>query len=112
MKTKTLCNTSDYRHLCKTEEEFFILQKELTDFPWGEIIDVNRIGDFVIIQYQDHTEHNYHSFVFKNKENILSLVDTNCTSTSLYEAILVCFGYKCEGIDSKFAFYAKKLLGL
>lgn len=76
------------------------------DFVWGKIESVYSIEDIQIIEYEprEGAVNKYHPYVGGE--------DTGLRCNSLDEAVLAALGFKYDGINSRFDYYAAKMLGL
>lgn len=91
-----------------TEDNYRILSENgINDnFVWGEIQKVHTVGDIQIVEYASRHEDNktqYHIYVDGK--------DSRLASNTLDEAILGALGFKYDGRNSQFAYFALKMLG-
>lgn len=75
-------------------------------FVWGNILKIHTINEFDIIEYQDKDNNCIMFHPYINGK------DTNRACETLDIALLMAIGIKYEGRDSKFAFYANKMLNI
>lgn len=76
------------------------------DFVWGKVTSIYDIDDIQIVEYEtrDSNELKYHPYV--------SGSDTGLRCDSLDEAVLTALGFKYDGRNSQFAYFAYRMLGI
>ena len=88
--------------LDKKTTDLEVIRKRPHLYTWGEVIKIHEIGEYAVVESKREDEIHFSSYV--------DGICCGCSSDTLDGAILNCFSYKYEGLNSQFPYYAYHML--